>query len=387
MKEPGTGGMRLCVIGETGSIHMQRWLRFFVGRGHEVHVVTVVPPEPESIPGVTVHPVPRRPGARGPAQALDYARMILGVRKAVRAVGPDLVNVMFVTDFGLFGALSGVRPLALTPWGSDVLRHPFQKRFWSMINSFAVRRADLLVSNSRHMRTTLVDKLGADGGRIIDAIWPGVDFSVFFPGDRAAARKKLGVEDGSVFVSTRNLLPIYNIDRILDMFARLRSRLPGALLLQAGEGPLLPLLRRRAERLGLGESVRFLGRVPQEALRDLFCAADVYLTVPRSDTTATSLLEAFACRANVVGSDIPANREWLRHGSNGFLAVPEDADGFAEICLQAARQPVPESVRDENFALVREKADHYRSMEKIESEFLRLARSGFLEREQEGEGA
>ena len=207
----------------------------------------------------------------------------------------------------------------------------------------------------------------------MDVIWPGVDFSLFFPRDRDATRRALGPGGKTLFFSSRNLLPIYNIDRILDMFARLRERLPHAVLFQAGDGPLLADLRKKAGALGLGDSVRFLGAVPQGRVRELFCACDVYLTVPQSDTTATSLLEAFACKANVVAADIPANREWIESGRNGFLADPYDAEAFAETCLRAAQEPVPDAVREENLARVREQGDHARNMERIEAGFLRLA--------------
>ncbi|MEW5736891.1 MAG: glycosyltransferase [Thermodesulfobacteriota bacterium] len=373
MTPPGASGLRLCVVGESGSIHIRRWLRFFADRGHRVHLVTVSPPEPGDIPGVAVHAVRARKGRSGPWKALDYAALALGFRQAVRFIAPDLVNVMFVTDFGLFGALSGVRPLAVTPWGSDVLRHPFQKRFWRLSNAFAVRRADLVVANSGHMHETLVSRLGASEKKILDVVWPGVDFRLFFPRDRAAAKRKLGLEGKLVFFSSRNLSPIYNIDRLLEMFALVRRRLPEAVLLQAGEGPLLAPLRKKAEELGLGEGGRFLGRISQEQVREHLCASDVYLTVPQSDTTATSLLEAFACRCNVVASAIPANREWITSGKNGFLVVPENVDEFAETCVRAALSPVPEAERDANLEKVRALGDHFRNMERIEAEFAALA--------------
>ena len=48
-------------------------------------------------------------------------------------------------------------------------------------------------------------------------------------------------------------------------------------------------------------------------------AADIYVSTSLSDGTSLSLLEAMACSLPVVVTDIPANKEWITDGHNGFL--------------------------------------------------------------------
>ena len=46
--------MRLCFLGNLGSIHLQRWLRYLVDRGHEVHYLGWQP-QPVPVAGLQVH--------------------------------------------------------------------------------------------------------------------------------------------------------------------------------------------------------------------------------------------------------------------------------------------------------------------------------------------
>src|SRR5690606_18031651 len=59
------------------------------------------------------------------------------------------------------------------------------------------------------------------------------------------------------FVALGRLSPVKGLDRVIEAFAR--AALPDARLTVLGEGPLEGELRALAERLGVGERVRFAG--------------------------------------------------------------------------------------------------------------------------------
>jgi len=50
------------------------------------------------------------------------------------------------------------------------------------------------------------------------------------------------------------------------------------------------------------------------------------VSVPESDATSISLLEAMAFGCVPVVSDLPANREWIQNGVNGIIADNLDID-------------------------------------------------------------
>jgi glycogen(starch) synthase len=81
--------------------------------------------------------------------------------------------------------------------------------------------------------------------------------------------------------------------------------------------------------LGIQERVRFLGRLEDNALVNLFRSSDVYVTPTRYEGFGLTLLEAMACGAPVVCADAPAANEIVRDGENGLLSAPEDAASLA----------------------------------------------------------
>lgn len=364
--------IKLCLCGETCSIHSWKYIRFFARRGHEVHVIAVCPPEPAAIDGVRYHFIRRLPNARGIHKIASYLLLALQYIARIRSIRPDVVNVMFLTDFGFFAALSRQRPLVITPWGSDVLRHPHQKRFWKLASIYALRHCDLVFCNSETMKRALVNTFGVPERRIRKLIWNGVDLDLFSPGKSAGLRRELGLEGKTVLFSNRSLNPLYRVDRIVTMFARLKQQVADAVLLIAGDGPAKPGLERLGARLGISTDVRFLGFVPLDQMRDYLRTADLYISVPESDSCATSVLEAMACGATTVASDIAANREWIRHAQNGWLVDPLDQPGFTATCLQALREPLNPEVIQANRKRIETEADFETNMQAVETAFRQM---------------
>jgi glycosyltransferase involved in cell wall biosynthesis len=115
---------------------------------------------------------------------------------------------------------------------------------------------------------------------------------------------------------------------LLAAFARARAEHPRAELVIIGQGPLRPRLERMAGRLGIGESVRFLGaRSPSEVAEWMGRAA--MLVVPSvtardgdAEGLPTVIPEAAATGLPVVGSDHSGIPEAIDDGRTGFV-VPE----------------------------------------------------------------
>ena len=79
---------------------------------------------------------------------------------------------------------------------------------------------------------------------------------------------------------------------LLDIFAEFHRRRPDSVLLLAGDGPLRPEIEHQADRLGLGDSLRFLGMrtdVPQ-----LLSTMDLFLLPSRWEGLGIAAVEAQA---------------------------------------------------------------------------------------------
>lgn len=80
---------------------------------------------------------------------------------------------------------------------------------------------------------------------------------------------------------------------LLALEALVRVSMPVNLLI-AGDGPLRQELERRAQAMGLGERVRFLGWVPYTEMASLFKEVDAFLFTSIRDSFGSVVLEAMA---------------------------------------------------------------------------------------------
>jgi glycosyltransferase involved in cell wall biosynthesis len=103
----------------------------------------------------------------------------------------------------------------------------------------------------------------------------------------------------------------------------------GARLKIAGSGPLEGELRKRIERLGVGDRVELLGFVTAEALIDLYARCRAAYYAPLNEDYGYVTVEAFLSDKPVVTTtDAGGPLEFVSHGENGIVAAP-DADALA----------------------------------------------------------
>jgi glycosyltransferase involved in cell wall biosynthesis len=311
--------LRIAYLSIGRHIHTERWLRYFVERGHDVHLLTV---QPGPMPGVTVHDITSHLGPKW----LRYATSLVRVKALLSRLDPDVLHTHFLTGYGYWGWLSGFRPFLLTVWGDDVYQTPFESRAKLWLARHALAAADWISGDSVDMLEKAIE-LGARRERC-EHLQLGVDFRQFRPdipaGTVAAVREEFATPaDAPVVLSTRSFSqPYYNIPLFVDAIPALLARRPDAVFWIAGYEGADSGVRAQAERLGVAHAVRFLGRVPHERLQDVVAAADVYITIPSLDATAVSLLEAMAAGKAIVASALPSAMEWIIEGETGRVVPP-----------------------------------------------------------------
>ena len=296
---------------------------------------TIVIPE-HTIP-VTLRdvPLPRHiPGfVRG---ALHSVIQIVRVVMLIRTVRPDLVNGNWISrSSGFYCAVANFHPFLVTSWGSDIQIEARQSRVLRAVAKFTTRRADALIVDGEVTRKNALE-LGCDSNRIY-AFPRGIDLEKFRVMDSTATREKLGWSDKKIVISTRRHHPTCGVEYLIRAIPRILEIVPDARFAIVGAGPLLGYHKSLAEKLGIGESVRFLGWVDNAALPALLNAADIYVSTSFSDGTSSSLLEAMACGLPVVVTRIPGNEEWVEDGKNGLLMPPGDSAELARCTIEILR--------------------------------------------------
>ncbi len=321
--------MRLAFLSIGRHIHTERWILWFAERGHDCHLLTVQPGE---VPGVEVHDI--RAGF-GP-KPLRYACSLRRVKRILGDLRPDLLNTHFLTGYGYWGHFSGVHPNVLTVWGDDVYVTPHESGLKNWLARKALGSCDALTGDSTDILAAAA-ALGARPERAYRVLW-GVDFDVFRPRDASAWRRELGFADEHLlYFSPRSFTqPYYNIDTVIEAAATVKAREPRARFLFSGyEGDPAPFWAL-AERAGIADVSKFLGRIPHDEFAVALSAADVFISVPSVDATAVSLLEAMSCGTAIVVSDLPSSVEWIRDGESGLVVAPRDPAGLAAALLRYA---------------------------------------------------
>lgn len=162
-------------------------------------------------------------------------------------------------------------------------------------------------------------------GMEIVTIGNGVSCSTFFPVERDAARRALGIADGAkkvILVGAQNVEDFYKgFDALLAALDRLdRARY---LVVVFGRGG--------AKRIAvLGFEVRDLGFLKDDAaLRNAYSAADVFVAPSRTETFGKTIAEAMACGRPVVCFDATGPRDIVDHRTNGYRATPYEPEDLA----------------------------------------------------------
>lgn len=169
---------------------------------------------------------------------------------------------------------------------------------------------------------------------------PGVDTDRFRPLDparRQRVRRDHGFRpDREIILTLSRLVPRKGMDRLIDAVAALARRRPRIELVIAGTGRDRARLERRA--LRTRAPVRFLDRVPDEAMPDLYGMADVFAMLCRvrwggleQEGFGIVFVEAAACGVPQLAGRSGGAAEAVAHESTGLVVDdPRDPKAIAD---------------------------------------------------------
>jgi glycosyltransferase involved in cell wall biosynthesis len=313
---------------------------------------------------VVIGPAAHAPAAVHPVGQGDQPLPLRLVRFAAEARRQAKQRDIVDSHFALYALpcqfVPRIRKLPLVvhfqgPWADEFVANG-ERPGWRIevkrrLERSVYRRARAIVVLSDAFKRILVEQFGIAPDRV-HVMWPAADVDRFTPGDKDEARGRLGVPGNAwVAVATRRLVARMGLDVLLDAWARLHDA--DRLLLVIGEGPEREPLERRAADLGLGATVRFLGRVSDDALVDAYRSADVSV-VPTVALEGFGLvvLEALACGTPVIGTDVDGPKETLERFDPSCIVRAGDAAALARRLAAARRgdEPLPAPARCREFA-------------------------------------
>lgn len=326
----GLPPLRICFLADAPSVLNQRWFAHAVDRGDEVHVITL-DPSSEPVSGVIEHVV----GAGLPARVPRSARMLLALpeaRRLVRQLRPDIVHSHYAWGFGIWGAASGVHPLVVSAWGTDVMGTGQRSPVHAGVLRWVFSRADAVCATG--------DRLAAAAGRFTDQdviVTPfGVDTELFRPGhaavDDSAGDRPLRI--GMV----KRLDDNSGIEILLRALADRAA--PSDATLQVIGAAVDDRWQRVVDELGLTDRITFLGTVPPHGVAETLRTWDVAVQPSRwVEGFGVSALEASASGVPVIASRLGGLQEVVIDGHTGVLVPPNDPHALALAIAELAADP------------------------------------------------
>jgi glycosyltransferase involved in cell wall biosynthesis len=166
----------------------------------------------------------------------------------------------------------------------------------------------------------------------------------------------------------------YNIDLLIEAVGLLRNKGVESFLTLAGDGPERTRLTTLTHKLGLNDRIFFAGFVPNDDLPSLLAQQDLYVSLIESDGVSASLLEAMATGLLPIVPDHPANRFWIKPGTNGLLLDNTSPTSVAAAVAKAILDlPLRQYAWEHNPETVSKRADLQRNSEIFLDRFRELA--------------
>ena len=322
--------MRVLLVGNANSVHLVKIANSMAEHGFTIAIATLHGQSHELSSAVQVYDLGKI------YKGLGYFKFRT-LQKIELEFKPDVVNSHYATGYGLLASRSKCARRVVSVWGSDVLLFPKKSIFHRSLVKAILRKYTHCFSTSKIMIKE-VKKLRGD---IPVSLTPfGVNTELFVPGPEV----KPDAGKVVIFGTVRSLKKVYGIDRLIVEFAEAERLLkktgacfPPLRLRIVGGGAERGNLEALVSKLGISDSVEFIGAVPNDRIPSILQEMDIFVALSRSESFGVAVIEAQACALPVVVSDVGGLPEVVVDGCTGVIVpeknIPDARQNFIELIL------------------------------------------------------
>ncbi|WP_373896156.1 N-acetyl-alpha-D-glucosaminyl L-malate synthase BshA [Virgibacillus natechei] len=224
--------------------------------------------------------------------------------------------------------------IVTTLHGTDITVLGIDHTFKKMIK-YGIEKSDAVtaVSNSLVNQTTDMLKVNQE----INVIYNFVNEQEYFKKDLPLLKQQYGIHsDEKVIIHISNFRKVKRTDDVIRTFYKIREKIKSKLLL-VGDGPDYADTNELVHKLGLTDSVLFLGK--QKNISDLLSISDLKLLLSDKESFGLVLLEAMSCEVPCIGTNVGGIPEVIRHNETGYIIELGDLDGAANHAVRLLSDP------------------------------------------------
>jgi glycosyltransferase involved in cell wall biosynthesis len=236
---------------------------------------------------------------------------------------PTHIHVHQANSYAFFTAraLGKGQNMYLTAWGSDILLLPKKNFFWKKIVQYSLSRFSFFTADSQEV---------AD------------EITKLIPVENPVLVANFGIEIHDVSSKKENILysnrlhkPLYRVNKVIEAFHRFLQTNPSEnwKLVIGAVGTETDKLKEMVAELGIENQVEFIGWVDAETNRNYYAKSKFWISLPESDATSISLLEAMAYDCVPIVSNLPSNKEWIKNGENGFIVQDLEKEFLSDMLI------------------------------------------------------
>ena len=219
--------------------------------------------------------------------------------------------------------------IVTTLHGTDITLVGLHPSFHA-ITRFSILRSHGLTAVSKFLKRETVRDFTVPEERV-EVIPNFIDTAVYRPGLVPSHRATLAPDGEKIVMHISNFRAVKRAEDVVSVFSKLTAKQPSRLVL-VGDGPERPRVLMRAEELGVRDRVMFLGK--HTSVHEVLSCADLFLLPSASESFGLVALEAMACGAPVVASNVGGLPEVIEHGTSGYMFDVGDIDAMAEAGLR-----------------------------------------------------
>jgi phosphatidyl-myo-inositol dimannoside synthase len=204
--------------------------------------------------------------------------------------------------------------------------------------------ASVIIANSRNTQA-LLQGIGVDLAKI-HIIHPGVNFHFFHNGQQSAQmiRERHDLGDVAVVLSVGRLQRRKGHDMVIRALPLIKSKFPRVTYLIVGAGEELTPLQALVDKIGVTDSVIFVGYVTDEELPAYYAACDVFIMPNREidgdiEGFGMVYLEANAAGKPVIGGKSGGTRDAILDGITGVLVDGNSIEQIASATISLLADP------------------------------------------------